>query len=194
MSLDLNVYVKEIDDSIIPKWIDKMNSFDMECEIHPDFSFSDHSGFLPFKIKFKNPKNSDFKDKEFISGFELYKDKFDFQKELESFQPKKSFFQKLFKTKIEQVEYENPEIDSKLAECKSLLMLNWGAHNSLELRMASLSSAIITDLTNGVCCYPADNIWYDNKTIIEDAYKESLEYENSLKPTEWKMNEFEGWI
>ncbi len=59
--------------------------------------------------------------------------------------------------------------------------------------MASLSSAIISELTSGICYYPADDIWYDNETIVEEAYKELLEYENSLSPTEWKMNEFEGW-
>ena len=193
MSLDLNVYVKQIDDSIISKWIDRMNQFDMECEIHPDFSFNDHSGFLPFKIRLKNPKNQELKNKEFISGFEFYKDGFDLQKELESLQPKKSFFQKLLNKAAEKVEYVNPEIDSKLANYNLILTFNWGSHNSLELRMASLSSAIISELTSGICCYPADDIWYDNETIVEDAYKELLEYENSLKPTEWKMNEFEGW-
>jgi hypothetical protein len=193
MSLDLNVYVKKIDDTIIPKWMERMNQFDMECEIHPDFSFNDHSGFLPFKVKLKNPKKEELKNKEFISGFEFYKDEFDLQAELESLQPRKTFFQKLLNKPNEKVEYSNAEIDSKLENCKLVLTFNWGSHNSLELRMSSLSSAIISELTNGICCYPADDIWYDNKTIVEDAHKELLEYENSLKPTEWRMNEFEGW-
>ncbi|RMB56603.1 hypothetical protein EAX61_13435 [Dokdonia sinensis] len=143
MSLDLNVYVKKIDDSIIPKWIERMNQFDMECEIHPDFSFNDHSGFLPFKIRLNNPKNEELKDKEFISDFEFYKDEFDLQKELESLQPKKSFFQRLMNKSNKKVEYANTEIDSKLADCKFVLTFNWGSHNSLELRMSSLSSAIM---------------------------------------------------
>lgn len=193
MSLDLNVYVKQIDDTIIPKWIDRMNQFDMECEIHPDFSFNDHNGFLPFKIRLKSSKNKELEDKEFISGFEFYKDEFDLQKELESLQPKKSFFQKLLSKPTEKVEYVNTEIDLKLVDCKLILTFNWGSHNSLELRMSSLSSAIITELTDGICCYPADDIWYDNKSIVDDAYKELLEYESSLKPTEWKMHEFEDW-
>ncbi|NQY31330.1 MAG: hypothetical protein HRT69_17930 [Flavobacteriaceae bacterium] len=193
MSLDLNVYVKQIDDEIIPKWIERMNQFDMECEIHPDFSFNDHSGFLPFKVKLKNPKNQELKDREFISGFEFYKDEFDLQKELESLQSKKSFVQKLLNRQIKKVEYANDEIDSKLESCKLILNFNWGSHNSLELRMSTLSSAIISELTNGICCYPADDIWYENKTIVEDAYKELIEYENSLRPTEWKIHEFKGW-
>ena len=69
MSLDLNVYVEKIEDEIIPKWINRLNQFDMDCEIHPDFSFNDHSGFLPFKIKLKDPINKELADKILISGF-----------------------------------------------------------------------------------------------------------------------------
>jgi hypothetical protein len=193
VSLDLNVYVKQIDDTIIPKWIERMNQFDMECEIHPNFSFADHRGFLPFRIKFKKPKNEEFIGKEFISGFEFYKDVFDLQKELESLVHKKNLFQRIFNKPTEKVEYVNAEIDSNLSNCKLVLTFNWGSQNSLELRMSLLSSAIISELTDGVCCYPADDIWYDNKTIVEDAYKMLKEYENSLNPNEWRMNEFEGW-
>lgn len=193
MSLDLNVYIDKIDDQIIPKWIERMNEFDMECEIHPEFSFANHSGFLPFKIKLKNPSNKNLESRELISGFELYKDRFDLQKELEQIQPKKTFIQRLLNKTTEKIDFVNPEIDSKLQKCNWILTFNWGSHNSLELRMSSLSSAIITELTNGICSYPADDIWYDNETIVEDAFKESLEYENSLKPNEWKIHEFEGW-
>jgi hypothetical protein len=193
MSLDLNVYVDRIDDQIIPKWIERMNEFDMECEIHPDFSFEDHSGFLPFKIKLKNPKNKDIEGRELISGFEFYKEEFNLQTEIEQLQPKKTFLQKLLNKTTEKINFVNPEIDSKLEKCNWVLTFNWGSHNSLELRMSSLSSAIIAEMTNGICNYPADDIWHDNKTIVEDAFKESLEYEESLKPNEWKVHEFEGW-
>ena len=193
MSLVLNVYIDEIDDQIIPKWIERMNEFDMECEIHPDFSFEDHSGFLPFKIKLRNPTNKDLEGRELISGFEFYKDEFNLQNELVQIQPKKTFLQKILNKKTETIDFVNPEIDSKLENCNWVLTFNWGSHNSLELRMSSLSSAIIAELTNGICCYPADDIWYDNKTIVEDAYKKSLEYENSLRPNEWKVHEFGGW-
>ena len=193
MSLDLNVYVKQIDDSIIPKWMERMNQFDMECEIHPEFSFVDSSGFVPFKIKLKNPKNEELKDKEFISGFEFYKEEFNLAKIIESLQPPKTLFQKLFNKPAIKVEYVSAEIDSKLSDYKLLFIFNWGSHNSLELRLSSLSSAIISELTNGICCYPDDNIWYNNNTIVEDAFNELLGYENSLKPLEWKVSEFEGW-
>ena len=193
MSLDLNVYVEKIDDQIIPLWMDKMNELDMECEIHPDFSFNDHSGFLPFKIKLSNPKNSELKGQELISGFEFYKEKFDYSKELEQIQPKRTIIQSVFRQKVNTRNLVNPEIDTRLSNCKWILIFNWGSNNSLELRMSSLSSAIIAKLSNGVCSYPADDIWYDNKTIVEDAFKETLVYENSLKSKEWKVHKFNGW-
>lgn len=193
MSLYLNVYVDKIDDQIIPKWIERMNQFDIECEIHPDFSFDDHSGFLPFKIKLINPINKDLEGRELIAGFEFYKDEFNLQNELGQIRPKKTFLQKILNNKTEAIDFVNPEIGAKLENCNWVLTFNWGIHNSLELRMSSLSAAIISELTNGICCYPADDIWYDNKTIVEDAYKKSLEYENSLRPNEWKVHEFGGW-
>ena len=193
MSLDLNVYVEKIEDEIIPKWINRLNQFDMDCEIHPDFSFNDHSGFLPFKIKLKDPINKELADKILISGFELYKDEFDLQNELSHIQPKPTFFQKIFKKPVKIENYASPEIDTKLHKCIWVLTFNWGSHDSLELRMASLSSAIISELTNGICCYPADDIWYDNATIVQEAYNELKDYEKSLTPIEWNVHEFEGW-
>ncbi|PHQ59062.1 MAG: hypothetical protein COC08_09285, partial [Maribacter sp.] len=130
MSLDLNVYIDKIDDQIIPKWIERMNEFDMECEIHPEFSFANHSGFLPFKIKLKNPSNKNLESRELISGFELYKDRFDLQKELEQIQPKKTFIQRLLNKTTEKIDFVNPEIDSKLQKCNWILTFNWGSHNS----------------------------------------------------------------
>ena len=73
------------------------------------------------------------------------------------------------------------------------MIFNWGAADTFELRMASLSSAILSELTEGVCCYLADNIWYDNATIVEDVYKEIVEYESSINPKDWKIHLFEGW-
>jgi len=193
MSLDLNVYVESIDDQIIPKWMERMNEFEMDCEIHPDFSFTDHRGFLPFKIKLTNPTNRDLEGRELISGFEFYMKEFDFQKEIGQNQAKQTLFQKLLGKTADRGDYVNPEIDARLQKCRWVLVFNWGSHNSLELRMSSLSSAIIAELTDGVCCYRADDVWYNNESIVENAFRESLEFENSLKPSEWKVHEFEGW-
>jgi hypothetical protein len=99
MSLELRIYIKEISDNIIPKWIEKMNESGMSCQIHPDFSFSTHSGFLPFKLKLDNPINRQLIGKDLISGFELYIEDFDILEEKEKLKPKKTFLEKLLGAK-----------------------------------------------------------------------------------------------
>lgn len=184
----------QIDDTVIPKWIERMNQMGMECEIYPGFSFENHSGFLPFKIRIENPKNPNLVNKEFITGFEFYLDEFSLEDELESLKPQKTFFQKVFKNdQEEKAVFISEEIDVRLKRCKKVMNFNWGAADTFELRMASLSSAILSELTDGVCCYAADDIWYDNATIVKDAYKEVVEYENSISLRDWEVHPFEGW-
>jgi hypothetical protein len=56
-----------------------------------------------------------------------------------------------------------------------------------------MTSAILTELTNGVCCYPADDIWYDNKNIVEEAFKEATDYEKSVNEKDFEFHEFDEW-
>ena len=56
-----------------------------------------------------------------------------------------------------------------------------------------MTSAILAELTNGVCCYPADDIWYDNKNIVEVAFKEASDYEKSIKERDFVTHEFDKW-
>jgi hypothetical protein len=57
--------------------ISELNKFEMTCEIYPGFSFSKHSGFLPFKFRLSNPKLDILKNKDLVSGFELYVEDFE---------------------------------------------------------------------------------------------------------------------
>lgn len=193
MSLELRIYTEEINDNIIPAWIGKMNEAGMSCQIHPDFSFATQSGFLPFKIKLDNPLNRQLIGKDLLSGFEMYIETFDILKEKEKLKPQKTFLQKLFRAQEQSVYFVDANIDQKLKECNKLIIIIWGSADSLELRIALLSAAIITRLTNGICNYPADGIWYDNYRIIDEAMTEILNYEKSLKDDDWKVHEFEKW-
>lgn len=193
MSLDLKVYTKNISDDLIPKIVKRLNDFEMVVEVHPEFSFNDQIGFLPFKFRLTNPHHDILKDKELKSGFEIFIDDFDLHTEKENLKPKLSFFDKLFGKKQVEVEYAIPEIEKRLKDCKKIVIFVWGSNDSFELRFASLTSAILTELTNGICTYPADNIWYDNKNIVEEAYKEIKEYEKTLKIKDIKFHEFDEW-
>jgi len=193
MSLDLNVYCKELSDDLIPKIVKCLNQYEMTVEIHPDFSFNNQTGFLPFKFRLINPPFEILKERDLVSGFELYIDDFDLLSARKALSPKLGFFDRLLGKKEHNVPFAGPEIEKRLSDCKQLVSFIWHAGDSFELRFASLTSAILTELTDGVCCYPADNIWYDNRNIVKDAFIEIKEYEKSLKQEDVKFHEFEKW-
>ena len=179
---------------MIPKIMKRLNDFDMVVSVHPDFKFDaeDDSGFLPFKFRLINPYFEILKDKELKSGFELYIDEFDLQTEKENLKPKLSFFDKVRGKKQQEVPYATPDIETRLKDCKIGVSFVWHASDSFALRFASLTSAILTELTNGVCSYE-DETWYENKNIVDNAFKELTEYEQTLTETELDFMEFDEW-
>jgi hypothetical protein len=193
MSLNINVYTENLSDELIPKIVKRLNEFEMEVEVHPEFSFETQEGFLPIKFRLKNPHLEILKNKKLISGFEIYIDNYDFNAEKESLKPKLTFLEKIFRKKQNEIEIEKPEIEKRLEKCKKSVNFIWHTGDSFELRFASLTSSILTELTNGVCTYPADDIWYENKNIVEEAYKEIKEYELTIKERDLLFHEFEGW-
>lgn len=194
MSLALKVYCKKVSKDMIPRIMKRLNDFDMVVSVHPDFKFDadEDSGFLPFKFIFKKPHLDTLKNKELKSGFELYIDEFDLQNEKEKLKPKLSFFDKLFGKKQQEVFYATSDIEARLKECKIAISFVWHASDSFALRFASLTSAILTELTNGVCSYE-DETWYENKNIVENAFKEVTEYEQTITEAELDFMEFDEW-
>ena len=193
MSLEIKVYCKELSDDLIPKIIKRLNDYKMVVEVHPDFSFKDQTGFLPFKFRLTNPLVSILKDKELKSGFELYIEDFDLQTEINQLTFKPKLLDRIFGKKPQNVSFANPEIDAHLKHCQKLLTFSWGSADSFEFRFAALTSAIITELTNGICIYSADDIWCDNKTIIDNAYKDVKDCEQTLNNENIMFHLFEEW-
>ena len=194
MSLDITVYTRQLSDDLIPKIQKRLNDFEMTCEIHPKFSFNDQTGFLPFKFQLTNPPFEKLRDKKLMSGFELYIEDFDFEEEKKKVQPKPSFMDKVTGKKLPGKPLVDNEIDKRLRECKKVISFVWHAADSFEVRFASLASSILTELTNGVCSYPADNIWYDNEGFVEKTWSEIREYETThLKEKDLVFHEFEKW-
>ena len=88
----------------------------------------------------------------------------------------------------------NSDIDARLINCKKAVSFVYHLVDSFEFRFASLTSAILTELTDGVCTYSADNIWYNNAGFVERTWSEIREYENTLlKERDLKFHEFEKW-
>lgn len=193
MSLEIRLYVKGIDDAVIPTWLSKLNTLGMACEIHPEFSFSTHSGFLPFKITILEGSHDALLHKTYLTGFELSVDRFSLSEEMKP-SKKPSGLVKLLKRSEEHVYYASPEIDKKLTQCQNVITFTWGSADTCELRMASLASATLAQITDGVCCYPADDLWYHNDTIVQDMLEEVTEYEKSLNTHELSVHLFEKWL
>ncbi|MBC3542445.1 hypothetical protein ACFSC6_00105 [Rufibacter sediminis] len=193
MSLDIKVYTKNLSDDLIPKIVKRLNDYEMVVEVHPDFSLSDQTGFLPFKFRLKNPHLDILKGKDLKSGFELYIDDFDLLEEKKMLKPKLSFFDKLRGKKEVEIPFATPEIEDKLKDCNKVVSFVWHAGDSFEPRFASLTSAILTELTNGICHYPADDIWYETNGLAAETFKEIMEYEQSKDEKEIEFLEFDEW-
>lgn len=194
MSLDINVYCKNISEDLIPKIVKRLNEFDMDVEIHPNFKFNkEDEGFLPFKFRFKNTDFEFLKDRYLVSGFEIYISDFDLLEEKDTLIPKTSFIDKLFRRKSVPDQFAPIEIEKRLEDCTKNIIFVWHAIDSFELRFATLTSAILSEITNGVCYYSADAIWYENENIVDEAFKEAKEYEKTFTESTLKFHEFENW-
>jgi len=194
MSLANKVYCKQVSKEMIPIIMKRLNSFDMIASVHPDFKFDAEtdSGFLPFKFRFLETHLNILKDKELKSGFELYIDEFDLQTEKNNLKPKLSFLDKLRGKQQQEVAYAAPEIEARLKDCKIVLSFVWHASDSFALRFANLTSAIVAELTNGVCSYE-DETWYENTHIVENAFNEVVEYEQTLTEHTIDFMLFDEW-
>ena len=190
--MSYNVFLNDIDDSKIQDWISELNKLGMECEVHPEFSFKTQTGFLPFKIQIHDNSHEALMNKEYLTGFEYYLDNFDIEENTEY--KEQTFFQKLLRKPKEKLPFHSREIDQRLKDKKYVVTFNFGIADTFELRMASLASAALSKITDGVCCYADDDLWYDNTNIIQNALNDVSEYEKSLKEREFRIHEFEKWL
>lgn len=192
--LELCVYLKSVSDDGIRKWEERFQDAKMKVNIHPDFSFSNQFGFLPFKIHFDEPDISLLKDKDWISGFEMYIDDFNFEDIKKRGAAKKSFLKSLFSLSKDEFVFVNKEVDSILSECKKQITLRWGTLDTLEFRMAFLSAAILPEIFGGVCYDPQEDRWDYGEGLFEKFLSEVNSFESDIKPIRWKLHEFEKWM
>jgi hypothetical protein len=194
MSVEMDTYVPAVDDSLIPRWLSELKKLGMDCEIYPGVSLVSHSGFLPFKIRIHDSAHKELNGVDFLTGFEYYLDDFNLEAELEQQAPEPSWVGRLFGKKQQRQPYATVELDEKLKQCRKLLTFSWGSADFFELRMASVSSAILAEITGGVSSYPADGIWYDGPNTVAEMLAEAQAYENSLKGRDIKVHRFEEWL
>ncbi len=54
MSLGFKVFCNNLSDDLIPEIKKRLNEFEMDVDIHPNFSFATQTRFLPFKFQLTN--------------------------------------------------------------------------------------------------------------------------------------------
>jgi hypothetical protein len=79
MSMEYNVYAEldQISDDLIALIVSELNRFDMTCEIHPDISFADSPGLVPFKFRLHTSQIPGLVEKDLPSGVEISIEDFD---------------------------------------------------------------------------------------------------------------------
>jgi hypothetical protein len=180
-------FLRAVDETLTAPWLKRFSDLGMECELHPDFSFSNHSGFLPIQLMFREQFRGHSPSARFLTGFELYITELDLDAQ---FPARAGVLARLFGRNIR----VSDTVDPILTKCAKQLTFRWGSSDVFELRMASLSSLILAEIGNGISYYPADNIWYERNEAVSEALLEIGEYEAGLAEEEFHCHPFEGWI
>jgi len=176
MGYNLTVRVKKLDDSIIQQWLSEINKFNMEVEIYPKFSFRNHSGFLPFKIKVFDCPNQSLNHIEFMTGYELY------VREAEENKGKGSLFRNLFGGK-KQFQSSDVFVDFRIS-----------AQDSFEYRIGWYSAASLALICQGVLIDPQEGIQIEGRRLISHALGCVIDDEKQIKADDWRVHKFTGWI
>lgn len=183
MSYDLSVNLKGLNDSIIPEWLSEIRKLNMNVEVHPDFSFKNHSGFLPFKVVIYDCPNRSLNNIELITGFELV------ISPLEKSGKNGSFFSKLF-SKQKPIS----AIEKKLRDADTEISFYISAQESFEFRMGWYSAATLAFLCNGVLTDLQEGIQLEGKQLITHATEVVLADEKMIEKDDWRVNEFKEWL
>jgi len=193
MSLEIQTFVPSVKDSQIPLWLSRMAELGMLCEIYPAFSFVTHSGFVPFKLQIQDSAHPELNGVGFLTGFEYYISDFSLDAALEAKACKPSLLTGEFEEKSQQGVYASQEIDEQLKPCRKCLHFLWGSADLFELRMATVSAAVLAEITGGISFYPADGIWYERTSAAAKAVSEARDYENLVTSKDIPVHRFERW-
>lgn len=173
MSYDINVFLNKVNDEITSEWEKKLNDFGFDCEIHPEFSFSDQTGFLPIKYLLKSDIIPGYKGRELLSGFEMYIDDFD--------------------TDFYESEDCTEEIKSILRNARKSIIITISSQDSMEFTLGILSSAILSDLLDGGVYDPQEGSYYTRENVYKYALTMMNEDHKYLNEHGWKLHDFNGW-
>ena len=192
MSLEINLYSKRLTDELLPLLVERLNTFEMNCEIDPQFSFNKQSHNLRFKYHLLNPAVENVRGKELTCMFEMLYVVFDLA--FEKRRVRQSFMDKILGKKPLANPFGSTEVENRLSGCNQMVSFVWHGRDMFELRLVSLTTAILAQLTGGISCYPADNVWYSGNDEVTKAWEEIKQFEADPRTHQFlKFQEFSGW-
>ncbi len=100
---------------------------------------------------------------------------------------------KLLKRKQLRAYFATQDIDEKLHKYSKSTLFKWSASDTFDIRMALLASATLTEITQGLCWHPYEDVWLEPENVVVTSLNEVLEYEKSLSSGELRIQEFNGW-
>ncbi|KRT14564.1 hypothetical protein ASU31_18630 [Pedobacter ginsenosidimutans] len=179
MSAYINIYTNSLTDDLIPTILKRLNEHENVLDINSSFSFRNPNGNLPIVFKWDKPSLEIFNENNLKLNFGVSLKSFDlkeYKKKL--FKDKiikQSFVQKimgLFKKKKRKVAKPvklSAEVEAQLQNYNKVFSLKYHSGHVFENHFATLICAIITELTNGVCHFTQENVWYDAKNVLRES-------------------------
>ncbi|MCY9593959.1 hypothetical protein [Paenibacillus chitinolyticus] len=183
MGFELSVQLKGLNDKIIPAWLAEIRKFNMDVDIYPNFSFNNHSGFLPFKIVTYDCPNRSLNNIELLTGYELFVNR------IEESIKRQSLFTKLFSG-----QKQLSPIEKKLSEADTEVIFKISARDSFEFRIGWYSAASLALLCDGVLTDLYEGVQLEGQEMIRRAHEVVLEDERLIKENEWRVHEFKEWL
>jgi hypothetical protein len=179
MSAFINIYANSLTDDLIPTILKRLNEHENVLDINSSFSFRNANGNLPIVFKWDKPSLEIFNENNLKLNFAASLKSFDlkeYKKKLfKDNLIKQSIVQKilgLFKKKKRKVAKPiklSAEVEAKLQNYNKVFSLKYHAGDVFENHFAILVGAIITELSNGVCHFTQENVWYDSKNVLRES-------------------------
>ena len=192
---DIRVYTRNLSDALVPVLVSRMNAFDMQCELDPNFTFNRRDCYFHYKFKLDKPKHSALYGKYLTTGFNVIIEDFNYEKVRDEQEPVQNFIELIFPKKRSKIPVINEEYDERLKKCDKLMIFQWNlAYDIFELRFATLTSAILSELTDGVCVFAPDRICFINKNLVDNTWHDVQNFENNIVEfNDLKYFEFTHW-
>lgn len=200
MSKFIAVFVDDINDSIIPRWLEELNKLGMKCEIYPEFSFEQPSEFVQFKINVE-PPHLPYLNSRYLTGFDFEVEDYQLKQHFQA-STKQSWLDKALRKPIKMQYFVSEEIDARLQQCK-MLTFSWGENidtfspgsgvDSFGYRMALLASATLAKLSKGILWETQLDEWYcDDMAAV--FLSKVISHEKAIKQSDFRAYLFEEWL